>query len=259
VPGRQRDLPRDTVGGRGRSRGVPVRVAGTACVGVANSSARLTSGGTSLCAGRRGVSVAQRSVRFSQDGRELGTTASRHLTPNGRRWALRGATASAPKAASSLPRFTGRRPGGTRRYVGRGPSVEVVPLGEGVASMTPELDSYREKAAKGPDAGADSRQSRVRGSKRSPKARAAAARSRRTPRARHPRAPCVVPALDFRSSATASSSPALSPKAFPVDPHRNHLAVHVEDHPLNYASFLGEIPAGRIRAGLRVHLGPGYL
>jgi bifunctional non-homologous end joining protein LigD len=34
-----------------------------------------------------------------------------------------------------------------------------------------------------------------------------------------------------------------------VDPSRNHLAVHTEDHPLEYASFSGEIRAGEYGGG----------
>src|SRR5919199_2194561 len=39
------------------------------------------------------------------------------------------------------------------------------------------------------------------------------------------------------------------PKGIPPDPRRNHLAVHVEDHPLDYIDFAGEIPRGNYGAG----------
>ena len=39
------------------------------------------------------------------------------------------------------------------------------------------------------------------------------------------------------------------PKGIPQDPKRNHLAVHVEDHPLDYIDFAGEIPKGEYGAG----------
>src|ERR1700716_1237986 len=39
------------------------------------------------------------------------------------------------------------------------------------------------------------------------------------------------------------------PKGIPMDPRRNHLAVHVEDHPLSYIDFAGEIPRGEYGAG----------
>ncbi len=39
------------------------------------------------------------------------------------------------------------------------------------------------------------------------------------------------------------------PKGVPEDPKTNHLAVHTEDHPLEYAAFAGEIPAGEYGGG----------
>src|SRR5258708_14338997 len=39
------------------------------------------------------------------------------------------------------------------------------------------------------------------------------------------------------------------PKGVPPDPKKNPLAVHVEDHPLDYIDFGGDIPAGNYGAG----------
>jgi bifunctional non-homologous end joining protein LigD len=39
------------------------------------------------------------------------------------------------------------------------------------------------------------------------------------------------------------------PKGVPDDPAVNHLAVHTEDHPLEYATFHGQIPAGEYGGG----------
>ena len=39
------------------------------------------------------------------------------------------------------------------------------------------------------------------------------------------------------------------PKGLPVDPRTNHLAVHTEDHPLDYYDFEGEIPKGQYGGG----------
>jgi bifunctional non-homologous end joining protein LigD len=39
------------------------------------------------------------------------------------------------------------------------------------------------------------------------------------------------------------------PRGLPRDPKTNHLAVHTEDHPMDYAGFSGEIPAGEYGGG----------
>ena len=44
------------------------------------------------------------------------------------------------------------------------------------------------------------------------------------------------------------------PRGLPRDPGRNHLAVHTEDHPMEYLTFHGEIPAGEYGGGrMTVH------
>jgi bifunctional non-homologous end joining protein LigD len=39
------------------------------------------------------------------------------------------------------------------------------------------------------------------------------------------------------------------PKGLPLDPKRNHLAIHTEDHPMEYATFAGDIPDGEYGGG----------
>ena len=39
------------------------------------------------------------------------------------------------------------------------------------------------------------------------------------------------------------------PRGIPPDPKRNHLAVHTEDHPLEYLEFEGDIPKGEYGGG----------
>ena len=49
------------------------------------------------------------------------------------------------------------------------------------------------------------------------------------------------------------------PKGVPLALGERHLAVHVEDHPLDYGDFEGEIPAGPVRRRHGRDLGPGHL
>ncbi|HKT67356.1 MAG TPA: DNA ligase D [Burkholderia sp.] len=117
--------------------------------------------------------------------------------------------------------------------------------------MAGKLDPYRRKRhfdATPEPAGAHGRRRAKADAK-------AATRSRSAARTRHPLRFVIQEHharrlhYDFRLELDGTLKSWAVPKGPSVDPSVKRLAVHVEDHPLEYASFEGEIPAGHYGAG----------
>src|SRR4051812_30249273 len=112
--------------------------------------------------------------------------------------------------------------------------------------MAGKLDTYTKKRdfAKTPEPGADKYGTR--------KATAAGTRARKLKRGSRfviQQHDAQSMHWDFRLERDGVLVSWAVPRGLPLDPKRNNLAIHTEDHPLDYFDFEGEIPAGQYGGG----------